>query len=175
MDRKQAENYVFAAIAIITILVFIITPAYPSGGIGYRIDDFFNQYLFGNGYYKPSNYPFAAKVTNSISVVLAVVTGFFMGIWRRNDVIVSLMPKNFWLWILVVLGLVIIAVLVSIYPQEFSVSKGRLRMTETFHNNPVSFMVVMLAKTICIYAPVRFLVSLTFYLLIRKDKSNRAI
>lgn len=164
MDRKQVENYIFSLSFILPVLIFIVTPAHPSGSISYRLDGFINQYLFGNGWYSPSNYPFAAKVTNSFSAVLAMVTGLFMGIWRRNDIIGSF-PKNTGWYFLVIFGLGIYMLLKSFYPQEFSAFRGRgsFIFTESFHNNPILFLAMMIVKTACIYLSFR-LVSFVIYL-----------
>lgn len=141
MDRKKVEGYVFISLFILPTLVFIITPAHSMGGTGYRLNDFLNQYLFGNGWYSPSNYPFAAKVTNNFSVIWAIATGLFTGIWRRNDIIVSLMPKNAGWYFLLIVALGLYLILKSYYPQEFSVYNGRRSFvfTEYFHNNPIFF------------------------------------
>ncbi|MFC3874759.1 hypothetical protein [Neisseria musculi] len=160
MDRKQIENYVFISLFVIPVLIFISTPAHPGSDTAYRLDGFIDRYLLGNGWYSPSNYPFAAKVTNSFSVVLAVVTGFFMGIWRRNDIITPLPKNSGWSlgWsLLLILGLGTYAGLISFYPQEFSIFSGRrsFMFTESFHNNPVFFIGLMAAKTVCIYLPFR--------------------
>ncbi|MBF0804973.1 MULTISPECIES: hypothetical protein [unclassified Neisseria] len=142
MDRKKTEGYVGYSLFIIPVLIFILTPVHPESYTAYRLDGFIDRYLLGNGWYSPSNYPFAAKVTNSFSVVLAVVTGLFIGIWRRNDIITPL-PKNIgWSlgWsLLLILGLGTYAGLISFYPQEFSIFSGRrsFMFTESFHNNPV--------------------------------------
>lgn len=168
MDKKQVETYVFYSLFAITILIFIVIPTHPIGDIGYRIDDFFNQYLFGNGWYKPSNYPFAAKITNSLSVVFAISAGVAMGIWRKNDIITPL-PKNIWWSCLFFLVLGVMMLWESIFHQEFKITSGRsFGTSETFHNNPIFFTFFMVIKTGAIYLGFRFPTSLMLHFLSRK-------
>ncbi|MBF0804975.1 MULTISPECIES: hypothetical protein [unclassified Neisseria] len=165
MDRKQIENYVFISLFVIPVLIFISTPTHPEDNITLQIDDFIDRYLLGNGWYSPSNYPFAAKVTNSFSVVWAVVTGSFMGIWRRNDIIPSLLPKNIGWILLVMVGLGAYMILMSFYPQEFNTSGGRrsFPFTESFHNSPPLFLAMIIVKEVCIYLPFRIIALVIYF------------
>ena len=109
----------------------------------------------------PSNYPFSAKVVNSFTVGFAVIMGTFVGIWRKDDVI--RVPKHIWWYCLLIFGLGISTFLLSLYPQVFKVSTGRsFGTSEAFHNNPVLFLFMIIAKEICIYIGIR--APLTFLL-----------
>ncbi|MDO4907903.1 hypothetical protein [Neisseria sp.] len=168
MDRKQAENYIFFSTLAITAIIFVFTPAYPGSSLEYLLDEFCNRYLFGNGWYKPSNYPFAAKITNSLSVVFAISAGVAMGIWRKNDIITPL-PKNIWWSCLFFLVLGVMMLWESIFHQEFKITSGRsFGTSEAFHNNPISFVSFMAVKAGVIYAGFRFPISLILYLLSKK-------
>ena len=161
MDKKQVENYIFYALLIFPVVLFILIPAHPAGDFDFALNRFVDKYLLGNGYYMPSNYPFSAKVVNSFTVGFAVIMGTFVGIWRKDDVI--RVPKHIWCYCLLIFGLGISTFLLSLYPQVFKVSTGRsFGTSEAFHNNPVLFLFMIIAKEICIYIGIR--APLTFLL-----------
>lgn len=161
-QRKQVENYIFYSIFIATVLIFMVSPSHITSSFDYYLNEFIDKYLLGNGYYSPSNYPFAAKVTNSFSVVLAVASGIFIGIWRKNDV--EREEKYAWLGCLIALGLGIATFFLSLEPQEFRESTIRRSFgtSESFHNNPILFLFLMISKQGCIYMGIR--ITLTFLL-----------
>lgn len=161
VDRKQIEHYVFYGILILSAFLFILLPKHPVSSLDFYLNRLVDDSIFANGYYQPSNYPFAAKVTNAFSVPIAIVSGIFMGIWRRND-IVSALPKNTWLILLIIIALGYHQIEISIYPQEY----GRGRLTnEKFYNTSFFFLFVMLCKTVCIYIAFRMPITLVLYTL----------
>ena len=173
VDKKKFESYVGYTLIIFPILLFIVIPAHPSSYFDYTLNDFIDKYLLGNGYYSPPNYPFTSKVVNSFSVAIAIVLGIFIGFWRKDDVEENLKYMKYsWIWILLILGLGISAFSLSINPQEFKESKLRRSFgtSESFHNNPITFLFMIIVKQICLYIGIR--APLT-YLLYSLDKIRK--
>lgn len=170
VDKKKFESYVGYTLVIFPILLFIVIPAHPSSYFDYTLNDFIDKYLLGNGYYSPPNYPFTSKVVNSFSVAIAIVLGIFIGFWRKDDV--EYVPKYVFLACLIFFGVGIFTFLLSLNPQEFRESTLRRSFgtSESFHNNPILFLVMMIGKEICIYFGIR--VPLT-YLLYSLDKIRK--
>ena len=167
-QKKKAENYIFYSLFIITVLIFIISPAHlnPNSRLDNIINNFIDIYLLGNGYYLPSNYPFAAKITNSFSVILAVIAGVFVGIWRKDGIEQKNKHiKYAWIGVLLILGLGIASFFLSLNHQEFREPAFRRSFgtNESFHNNPFLFLLMMIAKQSCIYAGIRAPLTLLFY------------
>ncbi|WP_274585645.1 hypothetical protein V6667_00790 [Neisseria leonii] len=172
MNRTKIEEYTVYSILILPAVLFIFIPAHPTGSFDLALNRFIDDYLLGNGYYLPSDYPFAAKVINNFSVVLAVISGAFMGFWRRNDLVIPL-PKNIRKANLIILCLGLWAFWLSLHQQEFSTLKGRNFMaTESFHNTPHLFLALLSSKTICIYAGLRVPITFSLYFL-RKTNIKR--
>ena len=169
-SRKKFEEYVMYGLVVITIMMFIFFPTHADSSFYVWLNGFLDKYLFGNGYYKPTAYPFAAKATNSLSVVLTVIVGIWMGIFRRHDV--SVHPKKlFWPWICIFI-LTLLTFWTSMFPQHFSVNppKRSFGLTESFHNNPFLFMMLMFMKNGTIYIGFRVSVALFLFILINKKK-----
>ncbi|OFN04520.1 hypothetical protein HMPREF2568_04420 [Neisseria sp. HMSC059F02] len=76
--RQLFESYVIVGVPLLSVLIFILTPSHADDEILIRLNEFLDEYLFGNGYYKPSAYPLAAKVTNSFSVILSIGNPLYM-------------------------------------------------------------------------------------------------
>lgn len=170
IDKKKVESYVGYTLIIFPILLFIIIPTHLSSHFDYLLNDFIDKYLLGNGYYSPPNYPFTSKVINSFSVVLAIISSIFIGIWRKDDV--EYIPKYIWLTCLMFLVVGICTFFLSLNPQEFRESTLRRSFgtSESFHKNPILFLIMMIGKEICIYFSIR--VPLT-YLLYGIDKIRK--
>ncbi|UOO76953.1 hypothetical protein LVJ85_00085 [Neisseria sp. Dent CA1/247] len=171
-QRKRAESYIFYSLPFITVIIFVVSPAYMdiNSKLDNALNHFIDNYLLGNGYYSPPNYPFAAKITNSFSVVIAIVAGVFAGIWRRNDI--ERIYKYTWLVCLGILALGVATFFTSLNPQEFRESTLRLSFgtSQSFHNNPITFLAMMIGKQLWIYISVR--APLT-YLLYKIDKIRK--
>ena len=78
--RQLFESYVMVGVSLLSVLIFILTPSHADNEILIRLNEFLDEYLFGNGYYKPSAYLLAVKVTNSFSAILSICSGILMGI-----------------------------------------------------------------------------------------------
>ena len=144
--RQVFESYVMVGVPLLSVLIFIFTPSHADDEILIRLNEFLDEYLFGNGYYKPSAYPLAAKVANSFSVILSICSGIWMGIYRRKDVSTSIQHPFAGMFVLIVLTL--LCIWSSMYPQQFSINPPRrsFGLTESFHNNPWLFMMLMIMK-----------------------------
>ncbi|KPN73978.1 MULTISPECIES: hypothetical protein [Neisseria] len=164
-QKKKAENYIFYPLLASTVVIFIISPAYidPNNRFDHMLNNLIDHYLLGNGYYSPTYYPFAAKITNSFSVVLAIIAGVFVGILRKDGI--EYVSKSLWFACLVMLGLGIATFFLSLNPQEFREPTFRRSFgtSESFHNNPVLFLFMMIVKQVCIYAGIRVPLSLMLY------------
>ena len=171
-QKKKIESYIGIALAILPILVFIATPSHMNSHFDYTLNGFIDKYLLGKGYYIPSNYPFAAKTVNSFSVVLAIILGVFVGIWRKDGINSEKISKNALIGFFIILCLGVAAFFTGLNPQEFS--EPTLRRSfgtgESFHNNPVLFLAMMVGKTICIYLGIRVPLA---YLLYSLDKIRK--
>ena len=106
--RQVFESYVMVGVPLLSILIFILTPSHADDEILICLNEFLDEYLFGNGYYKPSAYPLAAKVTNSFSVILSICSGILMGIYRRKDVSTPIQHPFAGMFVLIVLTLLCI-------------------------------------------------------------------
>ena len=168
-SRKKFEEYVIYGWAAVTIMMFILFPSHADNSFSIWLNGFLDKYLFGNGYYKPTAYPFAAKATNNLSVVLTVLAGIWVGIVRRDDVSVS--PKKLLMPAILVFLMMLFMLWTSIWPQNFYVNSSKIRfgLTESFHNNPFLFMLLMFAKNMMIYLGIRMLI--TFFLFSLNNKS----
>ena len=171
-QKKKAENYICIALAVFSLLLFVIIPVHPASPFDFMLNDFIDKYLLGNGYYSPPKYPFTSKVINSFSVVSAIALGIFVGIWRKDGVEPHKLPNYTWLGILGMFGLGVATFFTSLNPQEFSESTLRRSFgtSESFHNNPVTFLAMMIGKQIWIYISVRFPLT---YLLYSLDKIRK--
>ena len=173
MDKAKIETYVFYSGMVLPILIFLWLPAHVGSEFDFWLNSLVDQSIFAGGYYKPPRYPFAARVVNAFSVVYAAATGIIMGIWRRDSVIRSKLPKNLWLLMTVSFLLCCAAFWLSIIPQEFKVVSGRsFGSTENFHNNPVLFLFLLLSKSGVIYAFLRTSITYSLYLLSSPKKST---
>lgn len=171
-SRKKFEGYVVYTVAVLTILLFVLMPKYADGAFAVWLNGFLDNYLFGNGYYKPTAYPFASKVTNSLSVVMTVIAAAWMGIFRKNDVTFSISKiRLFWYW-LIIIFLMLFCFHLSMYPRYFATTPPRrsFGLTESFHNNPFLFMFMMFMKNMMIYTGVRTLVTFPLYFLSKNRK-----
>ena len=173
MDKAKIENYLICGLFILPVLVFAVLPAHAESRFDFWLNSLIDQSIFADGYYKPPRYPFAARVVNAFSVVYAVIGGIVMGIWRRDSVIRSKIPKNLWL-IMISTFLVSCGMFwISITPQEFKVVSGRsFGVTESYHNNPVLFLFLMVSKGVIIYAFLRMSITYPLYFLSSPKKST---
>ncbi|UOO76951.1 hypothetical protein LVJ85_00075 [Neisseria sp. Dent CA1/247] len=172
IDKKKAENYIAISLAVFSFLLFIVIPAYPSSHFDYYLIDIIDNYLLGNGYYSPPNYPFTSKVINSFSVLLAIILGIFVGIWRKDDIEPDKITKYTWLGILIIFIMGIYTFFLSLNPQEFRESTLRRSFgtSQSFHNNPITFLAMMIGKQIWIYISIR---SSLAYLLYKIDNIRK--
>ena len=168
--RQVFESYVMVGVPLLSVLIFILTPSHADDEILIRLNEFLDEYLFGNGYYKPSAYPLAAKVTNSFSVILSICSGIWIGIYRRKDVSTPIQHPFAGMFVLIVLTL--LCIWSSMYPQQFSINPPRrsFGLTESFHNNPWLFMMLMIMKNMMIYFGFRIACSFTLFFLRRKQE-----
>ena len=155
MNKKRAEDYIYFSAFAATVVLFFLLPSHANTQFDYYLNDFIDKYLLGNGYYSPPDYPFSAKVTNSFSVIFGVIGGTFIGIWRKDGV--KYVSKSVWIGCLIMLALGIGSFFLSLNPQEFRESTLRRSFgtSESFHNNPFLFLLMMLAKQGCIYMGIR--------------------
>lgn len=164
MDKSKAETYGFYSGIVLTILLFMWLPAYPESQFDFFLNNLIDHSIFADGYYKSSDYPFAARVVNAFSITYAVVTGIFMGIWRRKDII-KIIDKA-WLWIAIFVVIAGYMFWISITHQEFSPPRWRsFGTTEAFHNNPIKFLFLLISKAEAVYAVLRIVVTYTLYYL----------
>ena len=171
-SRQKFELRMMYGLVFATIAIFIVAPAYADSKFYMFLNNFFDNYLFGNGYYKPTAYPFAAKVTNSLSVVLTVIVGILVGYVRRYDVL--FVPKRILLYIIIIWFATLYMFWTSVYPQHFSINppKRSFGLTESFHNNPFLFIMLMIIKNTMIYIGMRL--STTFILFYFQRKKNKS-
>lgn len=85
MPPKKYEMLALYTVMLLPIVIFTLSPAHLSGGWWKALNQFMDGYLFGNGYYLPSNYPFAAKVTNNFGTLFAILPAVFLGFWRLKE------------------------------------------------------------------------------------------
>ncbi|ATD65249.1 hypothetical protein ACFPVS_03235 [Neisseria weixii] len=159
MSRKTG-HMIFYMLLILPTLIFLFIPAHAAADWAISLNSFLDDYLFGNGYYKPDRYPFASKVTNSFTVVSAVFSGIYCGIFSKYDPdsITGKDRKKMHVFFFVALSLLL---WVSIYPQEFSTSIGRSFGTkQSFHNNYFYFLFLMTVKEVMIFLSISYFVRL---------------
>lgn len=170
MPPKKYEMLTLYTVMLLPIVIFTLSPSHISGDWEKALNQFMDNYLLGNGYYLPSNYPFAAKITNNFGTVLAVLTAVVLGFWRLKE---TLNPKHLpsWKISLVILFLMFFLLNVSITPQEFKVPRGRVSMqTEAFHSNYFGFLFLMISKNTMIYCGIRWI--FVVYMSYRKKVSK---
>lgn len=164
MNKRKSilEQWIIVfSLIVFPAVLFIIIPERPINSFDFHLNYFIDKYLFGNGYYKPSNYPFTAKVVNNFSVIIAFIIAVLLPIWRKNEEFI--IPKEIKIVhiLFFILILWMFSLWLSISPQEFKNPKGRsFGVTESFHNNPFSFLLLIFAKSIGIYLFPRISISL---------------
>ena len=159
MSPKKYELFPFLAVMLFPVFVFLLSPSYLTES-NLSLNRFMDDYLLGNGYYLPSNYPFAAKITNNFSVVFAVILALVWGILRLIHREGYYIPdkKQLWKYSVLILGLCAFCVYKSVLPQEFRVPQTRNWMlTESFHNIPVCFLYLMICKNTMIHYGIRLI------------------
>ena len=158
MTKNDIEIFTIIGLCVLSVILFIWIPPFPVTGFDMALNSFVDQYLFGNGYYKPTRYPFTSKVVNGFSTVAFLIAPLFFVVWNPRKKIYE-NPSY-----LRVLGLIVFTlcfcVLIlrtSMYPKEFAINPGRKGFghTESFHNNPFLFMLFMLMKNFTLYACIR--------------------
>ncbi|ATD65248.1 hypothetical protein ACFPVS_03240 [Neisseria weixii] len=157
MTKKQVGTVFFYILIGFPILVFILMPTHAIDPWAVSFEHFLDKYLFGNGYFKPDRYPFAAKVTNSLTVLLAVVLGILYATVFRNEP--YHIPKKDRKKVLMGLFVLFLFCLwLSIFPQEFSTTTGRgFGIKRSFHNDTVFFLFMIICIKFAIYTGVVFL------------------
>lgn len=165
ISKKRIEDLVVILSIAVPILIFLIFYKTPLGMLNLKIENFLDNYLFGNGYYKPSNYPVPAKIANSVSVVLTAISGLGIGLLRKNDFKVSKIDNLNMLILFIIMPILIgFAWYLSIFHQEFKNPRGRsFGLTESFHNDPFWFLFLLSAKGIVIYLGFRMAIPLGIY------------
>lgn len=171
IDKKKVESYLLYVFLLLPVILFIVTPAFPSNHFHFVLNDFMDKYMLGNGYYLATDYPFTAKVSNNFTVAFAVVSGIFIGVWRRNEVEREI-PPSMWWYGLVLLGIGWATFSLSLNPQEFvePTSRRSFGTSESFHNNPAMFIGMIIMKEVCIYGGLRGPITLLFYIINRIKK-----
>ncbi|WP_157742748.1 hypothetical protein [Neisseria weixii] len=77
MDKDKLDRIFFYILILFPIVIFVLTPADAVGRVSVLVNNVLDAYLFGNGYYKPDRYPFAAKVTNIFTVIFALFMDYY--------------------------------------------------------------------------------------------------
>ncbi|MFC5919781.1 hypothetical protein ACFPVS_03230 [Neisseria weixii] len=155
MDKDKLDRIFFYILILFPIVIFVLTPADAVGRVSVLVNNVLDAYLFGNGYYKPDRYPFAAKVTNIFTVIFALFMGLLCTILygKEADIVPKENRKKGYAFIFLML---VLFLWVSILPQEFSSSSGRnFGLSRSFHNNPFTFLFLIFIKQIMIYVGVR--------------------
>ncbi|WP_165007104.1 hypothetical protein [Neisseria yangbaofengii] len=141
------------------IVVFLLTPSHAVSPVENQVAVFVDEYLFGQGYYKPEAYPFAAKLTNSFSFVFAAAAAFIAAFsqgWKKYD----FSQTDPLLLVLVMLPLTIFSIWLTVEPMEFSKSTSRSWGTsESFHNTVFLYLFAMVCKNTTIYLGIRFILA----------------
>lgn len=157
---NKFDAYIIYIIIILSVLLFSLISPYPINNFDYRLEVFTNRYLFGNGYYQPGSYPFAAKISNSFSTVIAIVSAILMSIWRINDKNNIKDAKPFKLLKVSIFSFFMLAFFLwlSITPQEVFETTGRRNFFSraSFQENPFLFSVGLAFKNIILYIFTRF-------------------
>lgn len=166
MSTKKTDVFVFWMVLLFPIAIFILASSHAETGYSIRLTAFIDEYLFGQGYYKPDTYPFAAKLTNSFSFILAVTAAFIAAFsqgWKKYD----FSQTHPLLLVLVMLPLTIFSIWLTVEPMEFSKSTGRSWGTsESFHNTVFLYLFAMVCKNTTIYLGIRFILAFSSTFLI---------
>lgn len=179
MDKKTVESSIFLAAIIISILIFLWFPAQAESSFDVRLNHVLDVFLFGDGYYAPSNYPFAAKVSNNLSILLMAIGGILTGILRSGDFAMpdsETLSKPYLLFIVLSLSVfTVFSIWISVVPQEFKTPSGRsFGLTESFHNNAFWFLFLMLSKGVIVFAWFRVMIPLALYALKKSKRYERS-
>ncbi|OSI17393.1 hypothetical protein [Neisseria dumasiana] len=165
MTKNDIEIFAIIALCILSVILFIWIPAHPVSSFDMELNAFVDRYLFGNGYYKPTRYPFTSKVVNGFSTAAFFITPFFFTFWNPRKKLYE-DPSLKRILVFYIFGFIFLILLIrtSILPKEFLISTGRRGFghTESFHNTPFLFMLFMLMKNFTIYACIRALGQLSF-------------
>ncbi|MFC5921240.1 hypothetical protein ACFPVS_11055 [Neisseria weixii] len=174
MSNKKIEDWVLVAVSLFPVAVFLLTPAQAVSPAEHQLAAFVDEYLFGQGYYKPEAYPFAAKLTNSFSFILAVAAAIIFSLSQYHKKI-QFDSANHIIGMFIFLALMAFTVWLTVVHQDFSMTKGVSFGTKaSFHNNPVLFLFMMVCKTSVIYFAIRYtLAVLTTFLLEWKEYRER--
>lgn len=158
--KEKIEPYIMWGIIAFSALIFVATPAHPANPSDFALEQFIDNYLFGNGYYHPEAYPLAAKATNSVSTILAFFCAVAVSIWKwdwphnfhqattRHIVqasLFSLVLLVFFLWL-------------STMPQEMYDRSGSKNFLAKpyFQNTPFLFLTGIGLKSSIIYVFTRY-------------------
>lgn len=174
MPNKKLDFFMFWIVFLFPIIVFIFTPAYAENESTIGVANYFDKFLFGNGYYKPDSYPFAAKLTNSLSFIFAVIASVSASLFQCRKKY-TFNSKNIILGSVIIVGLTVFMIWLSVVHQDFSTTKGISFGTKaSFHNNPVLFLFLMVSKTAIIYGGIRYVLAfITTFLIEWKEYRER--
>lgn len=165
MTKNDIEIFTIIALCILSVILFIWIPAHPVSSFDMELNAFVDRYLFGNGYYKPTRYPFTSKVVNGFSTAAFFITPFFFTFWNPRKKLYE-DPSVKRILVFYIFGFFVLALMfyISALPHEFTTSRGKgtFGRTESFHNTPLLYMLLMLMKNFTIYASIRFLGQLSF-------------
>lgn len=171
---NKLDGYIIFLITILSILLFIWIPSYPINNFDHILEVFTNRYLFGNGYYQPNPYPFAAKISNSFSTVIAIISALLISIWRINDKNNIKNEKPLKLLKISIFSFFMLAFfygLVSAHRKFLKPQEGEIFSKASFQNNPFLFPIGLAFKNIILYIFTRFLGILVISL-IKNDKTK---
>ena len=175
MTKNDIEIFTIIGLCVLSVVLFIWIPPFPVTGFDMALNSFVDQYLFGNGYYKPTRYPFTSKVVNGFSTAAFLIAPLFFVIWNPRK---KLYENPSYLKIAgffaIILLLFLFMLYTSMYPQEFAVNLKRRTFgrTEAFHNSPFQFMLFMLMKNFTLYICIRGFIQVV-YGLFSKIKTKR--
>lgn len=174
MSDKKIEEWFFWTVLFFPIMVFLLTPSHTVSPAEHQLAAFIDEYLFGQGYYKPTAYPFAAKLTNSLSFVFAVASAISVSLilYRTKYPFDS---GNHIIGLFIIWALMAYMIWITVVHKDFSMAKGVSFGTKaSFHNNPVLFLFMMVCKTSVIYFAIRYtLAVLTTFLIEWKEYRER--
>ena len=160
MTKNDIEIFTIIGLCVLSVILFIWIPPFPVTGFDMDLNAFVDQYLFGNGYYKPTRYPFTSKVVNGFSTAAFFLVPFFFIFWNpRKKLYENPSVGRIAVFYIFIIGFLVVVFHMSASPQEFTTSRGKgtFGRTESFHNTPFLFMLLMLMKNFTIYALVRSL------------------
>ena len=175
MTKNDIEIFTIIALCILSVILFIWIPAHPVSSFDMELNAFVDRYLFGNGYYKPSRYPFTSKVVNGLSTVSFLITPFFFVFWNpRKQLYENPSYLRIAGFFLITVFLFSFMLHTSMYPQEFAIDLKRRTFgrTESFHNTPFFYMLFMLMKNFTLYICIRAFIQI-IYGLFGKIKTDR--